>query len=134
MGSTIVGVPYHYHPGTDDLAFVIREHFQLPLNQRFHVLEDVGEIAWRSCGIEAQVSFLVLLQLPPPNFGRSAGHVPGATGGVQTILPFSKRVAHSEEARRHLRDHLGHFALGRSCGFLPPTHAWPPRYRNRGTA
>src|SRR5262245_25420292 len=82
-----VALPDHYDPGTDDLPFVIREHFQLPLNQQFQVLDDVGEITWRSGRIEAQVSCLVLLKLPLPNFGRSAGHVPASTGGVQTILP-----------------------------------------------
>src|SRR5262245_1825929 len=123
-----VVVPDHYDPGTDDLPFVIREHSQLPLNQQFHVLEDVGEITWRSARIESQVSFLVLLKLPLSNFGRTAGHVPGRTGGVQTILPFSNRIAHPKEACRHFRDHLGHFALGGLVGFLAPTHAWPPRY------
>ena len=57
---------------------VIREHFQLPLDQRFHVLEDLGKIAWRSGRIESQVSFDVLLKLPLSNFGRAAGHIPGA--------------------------------------------------------
>src|SRR5262245_66355288 len=61
-----VVLPDHYDPGTDDLSFVIREHFQLPLDQQFHVLEDVGEITWRSGRIEAQVSFLVLLKLSLP--------------------------------------------------------------------
>src|SRR5947209_1942364 len=99
-------------PGTDDLTFVIREHLQFPLNQQFNVLDDVVKITWRSGGIEAQVSVLVLLKLLLPNFERSAGHVPGSAGGVQTILPFANRIAHPKEASRHFRDHLGHFALG----------------------
>jgi hypothetical protein len=41
-----VVVPDLYDRGVHDLAKVIGEHFQLPLDQRFHVLDDVGEIAW----------------------------------------------------------------------------------------
>src|ERR1035437_5712126 len=105
-------VPDHYHLGTDDLSLVVWEHFQLPLNQGFHVLEDIGKIIRRSRRIESQVSFLVLLKLPPPNFGRSAGHIPCRTGGVQTILPLANRIPHPEETCRHFRDHLGHLAFG----------------------
>jgi hypothetical protein len=107
-----VAVPDHYDPGTDDLPFVIREQLQLPLNQQFHVLEDVGKITWRSVRIESHVPFLVLLKLPPPNFGRTAGHVPGGTGGVQAILPLPKRVTHPNEPSPHLQNHLGHLELG----------------------
>jgi hypothetical protein len=51
-----VGVPDHDDPGADDLPVVSREHFQLPLNQRFPVLEDIGKITWRSARIETQIS------------------------------------------------------------------------------
>src|SRR5271157_5841713 len=32
-------VPDRHDPGTDDLPMVVREHFQLPSNQRFHSLK-----------------------------------------------------------------------------------------------
>jgi len=55
--------PNHHDPGTDDLPSVIREHFQLLLNQQFYVLEDIGKITGRSHRIKSQVSFPVLLKL-----------------------------------------------------------------------
>jgi hypothetical protein len=91
---------------------VIREQFQLPLDQRFHDPDDIGKITWRSRRIESQVSFPVLLELPLSNLGRSAGHIPGATGSGQTILPLINRLAPSNEACRHFRDLLGNLALG----------------------
>ena len=80
-------IPSHlYGPGTDDLSMVVGEHFQLPLDQRFDVLADVGKLVWRSGRIELQVAFGILFKLPLPNSGRAAGYVPGVTGGVQAIL------------------------------------------------
>ena len=64
-------------------------------------LSDIGKIPWRSRRIESQVSLPVLLKLPLSDLGRSAGNIPGVTGGVQTILPLSNRIAHSQEACRH---------------------------------
>ncbi len=81
-----VGVPDHYDPGTDDLPMVIREHFQLPLYQRFQILDDIGKIRRRSPRIETQISLPVLLKLLLPNLWRSAGQIPGGTDGVQTAF------------------------------------------------
>jgi hypothetical protein len=105
-------IPDHDDPGIDDLPMVIREQFQLPLDQRFHDLADTGKIRWGSRGIESQISFHVSLKLLPSNFGRCAGHIPGGTGGVQTIMPVLNCLASSNEACRDFRDHLGHLALG----------------------
>jgi len=120
------GVPDHYDPGTDDLPLVIREHFQLPLNQRFQILDDIGKIRRRSPRIETQISLPVLLKLLLPNLWRSAGQIPGGTDGVQTILPLLNRIAHSKKACCHFRDHLGNLALRRSVGALWLSHSWPP--------
>src|SRR5438132_8994526 len=65
-----------HDPGIDDLPMVIGEHFQLPLDQGLHVLEDVGKVVWRSSWIGSQVAFGVLLKLPPSMFRRTARHVP----------------------------------------------------------
>ncbi len=75
--------PDHHDLGADDLPLVIREHLQLPLHQRLHDLADIGKIAWRDGRVVLPVAFDVLLKLLPSNFGRSAGHVPGATNGGQ---------------------------------------------------
>ena len=91
---------------------VVGEQFQLPLDQQFHVVDNVGKIAWRSDGINLKVTLSVLLKLPRSHFWRSAGHVPGSTGGIQAILPLANRVAHGKKAHRHVRDHLGHLSLG----------------------
>jgi len=77
------GVLDHYDPGTDDLPLLIREHFQLPLNQRFQILDDIGKIRRRSPRIETQISLPVLLKLLLPNLWRSAGQIPGGTGGFR---------------------------------------------------
>src|SRR5438132_9339206 len=81
-----VVLPDHYDLGTYDLPFVIRERLQLPLDKRLHVLQDVGKIAWGGSRIESLVSFDVLFKLLPSHFGRTAGHVPGATSGGQSAL------------------------------------------------
>ena len=113
------GVPDHYDPGTDDLPLVIREHFQLPLNQRFQILDDIGKIRRRSPRIETQISLPVLLKLLLPNLWRSAGQIPGGTGGrsddsaspqsyrplQESLLPFprsSRKPCASQKCRSSL--------------------------------
>src|SRR5437588_532254 len=53
----------HDDLGTDDLPLIIRKHLQLALDQRLHVLPDVGKIVWRGSRIESLVAFDVLLKL-----------------------------------------------------------------------
>jgi hypothetical protein len=106
------GRPDLHNPGFDDSPMVIGEHLQLPLDQGLHVLEDVGKVARGSRRIGSQVAFGVLLKLPLSILWRSAGHVPGGTGGVQSILPLLKRITHPDESGPHFQDHLGHLALG----------------------
>src|ERR1022692_3192768 len=107
-----VGTPDHHNSRTDDLPFVFREQFQLPLHQRLHDLADVGKIAWGGSWIVLLVSFDVLFKLLPSHFRRTAGHIPGTTSGGKAVMLLFGRLAAANEARRHFRDHLGHFALG----------------------
>jgi hypothetical protein len=120
-----VVVPDLYDRGVDDLAKVIGEHLQLSLDQRFHVLDDVGEVAGRCRRIEPQVFLAVILKLPPTTLAvNSSGSTVGSSRSSAMAVRIMFRPFLLEPRRREARanrhtsfTHFRSFAKNFSCTF-----------------